>query len=309
MTRGTFDGWRGDVDAAVSSGADIVHSFIPTSRYFRGMYSTLSPEQTLKRAEEIIRYARDGGAKQINISLLDVPRTDETFLLQIVRVLMKNRVDRIRIADTIGTATPEAIYYLVSRIRKVMSEYDHQPLLGLHCHNDFGLALANVFAGVRAGADLVDVKVNGLGDRSGNPSFAEVIIGLEVLYNIKTGIDLSGTYGLSKEVEELSRIPIPTNRPFVGKYAFTDEHESHINALQQDPFACQGIRPESIGNKRLYLLGKFTGPTVLRLKSKEIGLSLDEADYPKVIEKIKDLAEARGGMIADGDLIDIVKSL
>ena len=182
-------------------------------------------------------------------------------------------------------------------------------MLGLHCHNDFGLALANVFAGVRAGANLVDVTVNGLGDRSGNPSFAEVAIGLEVLYNVKTGIDLSGIYRLSKEVEEISRIPIPTNRPFVGKYAFTDEHESHINALQKDPFACQGIRPESIGNKRLYLLGKFTGPTVLKLKCMELGLALNNDDYPNVIEQIKALADLHGGMIADADLIDIVRRL
>jgi len=82
-------------------------------------------------------------------------------------------IHRLRLADTVGTASPEGIYYLIQKTREVLSLLKNPPILGLHCHNDFGLAVANVFSGVRAGATLLDVSVNGLGERAGNPSLAE----------------------------------------------------------------------------------------------------------------------------------------
>jgi isopropylmalate/homocitrate/citramalate synthase len=186
---------------------------------------------------------------------------------------------------------------------------EKQPLIGLHCHNDFGLALANVFAGVKAGATLIDVSVNGLGERSGNPSLAEVAMGLEILYKVKTHIRLDHLYELAKLVERISGLPIPTNKPFVGEYVFADESDAHVAAILKEPFAFQGVRPELLGNKRRFVIGKSAGPNVLNLKSKEWGLKVSQELYPKIMERIREKSEKqKGKILTDEELIEIIKS-
>ncbi len=309
MTRGTFEGWQKDIEAALGCRADILHSYLPMSSYIRSMYAPLSDEQMLQRADHIIQHAQKLGAKIINISLLDATRAEENFLLAMIRRVADKGVDRIRIADTVGTATPEGISYLIRRVCQTVGHLKKQPLIGLHCHNDFGLALANVFAGVKAGATLIDVSVNGLGERSGNPSLAEVAMGLEILYKVKTHIRLDHLYELAKLVERISGLPIPTNKPFVGEYAFADESDAHVAAILKEPFAFQGVRPELLGNKRRFVIGKSAGPNVLNLKSKEWGLKVSQELYPKIMERIREKSEKqKGKILTDEELIEIIKS-
>lgn len=309
MTRGTFEGWQKDIEAALGCRADILHSYLPMSSYIRSMYAPLSDEQMLQRADHIIQHAQKLGAKIINISLLDATRAEENFLLAMIRRVADKGVDRIRIADTVGTATPEGISYLIRRVCQTVGHLKKQPLIGLHCHNDFGLALANVFAGVKAGATLIDVSVNGLGERSGNPSLAEVAMGLEILYKVKTHIRLDHLYELAKLVERISGLPIPTNKPFVGEYVFADESDAHVAAILKEPFAFQGVRPELLGNKRRFVIGKSAGPNVLNLKSKEWGLKVSQELYPKIMERIREKSEKqKGKILTDEELIEIIKS-
>lgn len=309
MTRGTFEGWQKDIEAALGCRGDILHSYLPMSSYIRSMYAPLSDEQMLQRADHIIQHAQKLGAKIINISLLDATRAEENFLLAMIRRVADKGVDRIRIADTVGTATPEGISYLIRRICQTVGHLKKQPLIGLHCHNDFGLALANVFAGVKAGATLIDVSVNGLGERSGNPSLAEVAMGLEILYKVKTHIRLDHLYELAKLVERISGLPIPTNKPFVGEYVFADESDAHVAAILKEPFAFQGVRPELLGNKRRFVVGKSAGPNVLNLKSKEWGLKVSQELYPKIMERIREKSEKqKGKILTDEELIEIIKS-
>lgn len=308
MTRGTYEGWQKDIEAALGCGADVLHSYLPMSSYIRTMYAPLSDEQMLQRADHIVGQAQKLGAKVINISLLDGTRAEEKFLLEMVRRVAEKGVDRIRIADTVGTATPEGIFYLLSRVCETIGHLKKQPIIGLHCHNDFGLGLANVFAGVKAGATLIDVAVNGLGERSGNPSFAEVAMGLEVLYKIKTHIRLGRLYDLAKFVEKVSGVPIPTNKPFVGEYAFTDESDAHVSALLKEPFAFQGVRPELLGNRRKFVIGKSAGPHLLGLKSREFGLNIPPDLLPKIMEAIRERSEKhKGKVLADEDLMEIIR--
>jgi isopropylmalate/homocitrate/citramalate synthase len=309
MTRGTHQGWQGDIEAALECGAGVVHSYLPMSPYIRSMYDPLSDGQVLQRAENIVQHAQKLGAKIINISLLDATRAEENFLMEMVRRIAERGADRIRIADTVGTATPEGIFYLIRRACETVGHLKKKPMIGLHCHNDFGLALANVFAGVKAGITLIDVAVNGLGERSGNPSLAEVAVGLEILYKVKTHIRLGHLYDLAKFVERISGLPIPTNKPFVGEYVFADESDAHVAAILKEPFAFQGLKPELLGNKRKFVIGKGTGPNVLGMKSKELGLNVSRDLYPEIMEGIREKSEKRKGKtLTDEELIEIVKS-
>jgi isopropylmalate/homocitrate/citramalate synthase len=310
MSRGTYEGWRDDVLAAIDCGADIIHSYFPVSRYIRGMDSSLSDEEMIRRACEVIAFMKERGARVVNISLLDATRAAEEFLFHMVREVAGMGIQRLRLADTVGTASPEGVYYLIRKVGEALSPFRNPPVIGLHCHNDFGLALANVFAGVKAGATLIDVSVNGLGERSGNPSLAEVVLGLEILYGVKTHIRLESLYGLSGFVEQISGIPLSFHRPFVGRYAFADESDAHVAAQLREPFAFQGIQPELVGNRRKFVLGKNSGKNILRWKFQELKLKVGEDQYPLVLQHLQELSEKRKGTVpTDEELREIAKNL
>jgi len=307
MTRGNYPGWREDILVAIDCGADILHSYFPVSEYIRGMYTPLSDPKIIRRAGEVVDFMRKKGARVINISLLDATRTGRKFLFPLVKSVAEMGVQRIRLADTVGTASPEGIHYLIQKVREILGPLKNPPIIGLHCHNDFGLALANVFAGVKAGATLIDVSVNGLGERSGNPSLAEVALGLEFLYKVRTHIALKHLYRLSKFVERISGLPLPSNKPFVGEYAFADESDAHIAAQLKKSFAFQGIQPEVLGNRRKFILGKHSGKNVLRYKLRELGLKAPEEKYPLILERVREWSERKKGFVpTDEDIKEIV---
>jgi isopropylmalate/homocitrate/citramalate synthase len=271
------------------------------------MYTPLSEPEIIRRAGEVVDFMRKKGTRVINISLLDATRTGRKFLFPLVKSIAEMGVQRIRLADTVGTATPEGIHYLIQKVREILSPLKNPPILGLHCHNDFGLALANVFAGVKAGATLIDVSVNGLGERSGNPSLAEVALGLEFLYRVRTHIALKHLYRLSKFVERISGLPLPSNKPFVGEYAFADESDAHIAAQLKEPFAFQGIQPQALGNRRRFVLGKHSGKNVLRYKLRDLDLKVPEGKYPLILDRIREWSERQKGIVpTDEDIREIV---
>lgn len=305
MTRGFHVDWRKDIDSAIYCGSDIIHSFLPASRYVRGIHAGMSDDEIKKRSTEIIEYIRKKSDQEINISLMDATRTEETFLLELVHVIAKSGAHRIRLADSVGVATPEAFYELVSKVREAAPNI----ILGVHCHNDFGLAFANVLAAIKAGATLIDVSVNGLGERCGNAALSEVVVGLSALYGFDTGIDLSLMKELSEYVEKISGVYIPENKPLVGKFAFSDTLDLHIVAQQNDDFALQGIFPEDIGNKREIVLGKYTGPAAVVAKAKNLGIHIDEKYHGVIASQLRKIAtQDKQRRIGDEDFLNVVHS-
>ncbi len=288
MTRGTHPDWKDDVKAAVDCGADVVHTQIPMSTYMKRMYSLLSKQEILQRITDFATFAKEYGAKIRNVTLLDVPRVDIDFLKEATALIAQLGVERLRLADTVGTSTPEGFAYIVSELKDVIAQNHAETEIALHCHNDFGFALANAFAGVKAGAGMVDVSVNGLGERSGNPCYAEVVVAAEKLYGIKTGIDMGSLTELSKLVARLSGIPIPTNKPLVGGLAFGATYDGHVSALLDDPFSYKGIMPEEVGNEEKWLITKCANKTIISLKCKEFGLPFDEENVlPRLLTAIQ----------------------
>ncbi len=307
MTAAGSEDWRSHVDAALACGADIVHSNIATSTYMRNMQGDIPESEVIKRLEEIVTYMRKRGAKIVNISIMDATRTDETFLLEVVRHMGQLGVDRFRIADTVGTCTPEGLFYLIRRVRETLSAFPRPPIIGVHCHNDFGLALANVLAAVKAGARLIDVTLNGLGERAGNPALVEVAIGLEALYGVNTKIRLGGLYEISKYGEKISALPLPLNKPFVGELACADQSDGHVKAYLDNPWAFEGLKPEVFGNRRKIIVGIKTGKNILGHKIRELKLNVPSDRYPQILERIRALSlENKGKVLTDADLIRII---
>ena len=145
--------------------------------------------------------------------------------------------------------------YYVERMRGLSATAG----VGLHMHNDRGLAMANTLEGVEAGADWVEVTVNGLGERAGDCPLEEFVVGLEALYGIRLPIRSEGLYGLCTLVARLTQVPIPPMKPIVGSDAFSDKLEIHVQAAAKDPTLMEPFDPVLVGNRRTIRLGRGTG--------------------------------------------------
>jgi len=205
------------------------------------------------------------------------------FLRNLGRACERAGVYALNFVDAAGSMGPAACRYAVSEVKKAAPGL----ALGMHTHNDLGLATANALAGVEAGASQVDVTINGAGARAGNATLAEVAVAIESLYDVSTGIDLSKLTGLSNLFEELSRWPTPKDKPLVGDYAFSDASDTHSFLLQADPLLFAPVRPELVGNQRRSHLDLKSGLNTLRMRLREIGLTVPEETLPQVWERVE----------------------
>ncbi|MCG7845332.1 MAG: hypothetical protein MIO90_07880, partial [Methanomassiliicoccales archaeon] len=184
---------QGDIDASVDAGVDMVLLFIATSDIHIQYKFKKDRQFILDKVVEGVEYARSRGV-QVSLSAEDTTRTDLDFLLQVYRTAESAGADRIGVTDTLGCASPEAISFLVSTARKTV-----RTPVSLHLHNDYGFALANAIAGVKAGANAITTTVNGIGERCGNVPLEQFVAAMKFVYGKDLGIDCSKL----KEVSDL----------------------------------------------------------------------------------------------------------
>jgi isopropylmalate/homocitrate/citramalate synthase len=279
-----------DIDAAVDTGADIAMLFVATSELHLKNKLRATQEDIRERLATTIAYARERGMT-FSFTPEDATRSDWGFQEELLRMAVEAGAYRIGIADTTGSATPEAVAMLVRRLTRL----GDLPV-SLHLHNDFGLALANALAGIREGATHINASVSGIGERAGNVPIEQLITALQVLYGIDLGIDMSGLTGLSRKVAEYAGIKLSGHMPLVGNNAFSHESGIHVAAVLTEPATYEPIPPSTVGNKRRFLFGKHSGRTAIRLKLEEKGLGGDDALVEKVLSSIKAHGEANGGI-------------
>jgi 2-isopropylmalate synthase len=273
-----------DIEAALDAGVDLVHTFVSTSdvQLEDSMHATR--DEALASAVESVERVKDAGVECM-FSPMDATRTDEGFLIDVIEAVSDVGVDWINIPDTCGVATPRRFYDL---IEEVVSHTDAR--IDVHTHDDFGLAAANAISGYEVGASQAQVSVNGIGERAGNAAYEEVVMTLESLYDVETGIDTTRITELSAIIEEKSGIDVPANKPVVGTNAFS--HESGIHAAgvieNSDTFEPGVMTPEMVGAKRQLVLGKHTGQHSVRERLVEAGYEPTEEQVREVTRRVKD---------------------
>ncbi len=176
----------------------------------------------------------------VGVGFPNSTQTDIEFLLKISKEAVGKGAKRVTIYDTNGGSDPFAIYDLIKRLKEDLDV----PLL-FHGHNDLGLATANSLAAVYAGADALDVTINGLGDRAGNTSFEQVVLGLH-LKGFNTGVILQDMRLLSKTVEEESGIEVSRLAPIVGEYILCHKSPGHL----ESPELFEAFDPQLIDSYR-----------------------------------------------------------
>ncbi|MEM0271152.1 MAG: isopropylmalate synthase [Thermoprotei archaeon] len=292
-----------DIDNTLSTGISSVHLFLATSDIHLQYKLKMSREQAVERIVESVSYAKAHGVT-VEFSPEDATRSDRTFLSEAIMAALNAGADRINIPDTVGVMEPFSMYELMVGVKRLMGN----KTLSVHCHNDFGMATANTLAAVRAGAQQVHVTVNGIGERAGNTSLEEVVMGLKKLLRAEVRVDASRLYETSRYVAEVTGIQVPYFKPIVGDNAFGHEAGIHVHGVLQNPLTYEPMQPEEVGNFRRIALGKHSGGYGLKVMLNERGLNLSEEQLRLVLEEIKAKAE-RGERVSVDDAVRIASRM
>ncbi len=293
---------RGDIDTAIQADVDMVHVFISTSKIQIEHTVKKSREKIVEDSVREVEYIKSHGMECM-FSAMDATRTEIGYLKTIYKAVEEAGVDIINVPDTVGVATPFQMYDLISKLR----EHLRVPI-DVHCHNDFGLAVANTYAAVKAGADEVQVTVNGIGERAGNASLAEVVMLISAVEGLKTNIKTEYLVETARLVERLSGIKLPPNTPIVGDNAFSHESGIHAHGVlsEASTFEPGVITPEMVGHRRRIVVGKHAGRHQIKKLLEDAGYFVSEDILSKIVEKVKDLGD-RGKKVTDLDVITLAE--
>tara|TARA_B100001250_G_scaffold411502_1_gene440315 strand:+ start:1666 stop:2793 length:1128 start_codon:yes stop_codon:yes gene_type:complete len=292
---------KSDINDVVAIGVDWMGIFFGTSPLsLKHKFNATKPE-ALDRIETAVKYGKDKGLK-IRFTAEDASRTDLGYLIQVGQLVQKEGIDRFSLADTVGCLTPTKMKELVSRM---VSELDIP--VHVHCHNDFGMATANALSALEAGAQCVDVAINGLGERCGLPPLAEVVIALTNIYKVNVNWNLELIPELSELVNVFSKLDSNVNQPIVGKNAFTHKSGLHVQAVVKEPESYEAISPESVRRKRDFVIDKYTGNSALNNKLVHLGISVTREELDTILIEIKSHPEKLNW--DDKDLISLTNSM
>ena len=267
-------------------------------------WGKMTYEENIAKAVEWVEYIKSRGV-EVSIDNIDATRMDLNFLKDLVVSVAEAGCDVTRINDTLGIANPTSFKWLVKQIVDAVSKYNID--IGIHCHNDFGLAIANTLAGVEAGAKLVDCTIEGIGARAGNARLGDVAILLEIFYKIKTNIKLDKLYDLTRFVVDMTggKLVIPKTRPFMGELVFVDP--SHSKYIGQ-PLLFEPIKPEIIGNSSRHdVFTTWSNSKSIELFLEEEGMKVNNNQLNNITQKIKDEIHLRKRVLMKNEVISIVK--
>jgi 2-isopropylmalate synthase len=293
---------RPAIDKAKASGASRVGIFYATSKIHLDSKLHKTQEEAIAIITEHVAYACQLGLK-VRYTPEDATRTDFEFLVKVCNAAIKAGADRISFADTLGIMQPQIFYDRVHTLRERLLPCK----IDLHCHNDYGLALANAMAGIRAGADCIHTTVNGLGERTGIPDLAETVIAYHNFehvdkYNIQPLMDLS-VY-----LEKVSGFFTAPNKPITGQNAFTHKSGVHTNGILKDPHTYEPFDPALLGRERKIVIDKYTGKSAVKSRLDEYDIEVSPAELEVIVSHIKNLGDQRKQLF-DTDIIDIAEQV
>ncbi|MGA9097613.1 MAG: homocitrate synthase family protein [Methanotrichaceae archaeon] len=275
---------KGDVDAALDCGVDMISVFIAASELHLRHKLHMSCPEAIRCALDTVEYAKDHGLI-VRFSAEDATRTDFDILKKLYKKAEEYHADYISMADTVGIMNPRTTYFMISEIKKVVNI----PIC-MHCHDDLGMALANTLAGAEAGAKQLHTTVNGIGERSGNTPLEELLVALRLHHGIDR-YDLSKLKDISKLVESYSGISVAKNKAVVGANAFAHESGIHVAAVLEEPRTYELYSPEIVGAARHIIIGKHTGAKALKYITERMGYHLKENELCDLAERVKMCSE------------------
>ncbi len=280
-----------------------IHTGIGTSDYHIRYKFSSTREEILERAVRAVKYAKRY-VEDVEFYAEDAGRTDNEYLAQVVKAVIKAGATVVNIPDTTGYCLPEEygakIKYLCDHVDGI-----ENAIISTHCHNDLGMATANTMAGLLNGARQCEVTINGIGERAGNTALEEIAMILRSHKDIdlETNINTQRIYPLSRMVSGLMNMPVQPNKAIVGKNAFAHSSGIHQDGVLKDTSTYEIIDPKDVGiDANSIVLTARSGHAALKYRLKVLGVNLSEEKLDQVYEDFLVLADKKK-VLHDDDLL------
>lgn len=284
--------------AKVSPFKRAITLFIGTSPIHREHKHAMTRAQVLDTAVKAIEHASKY-FELMSFGAEDASRTEPEFLYEIYSAAIEAGALSIGFTDTVGILTPTKAADFVKRIQDNVKGMD-DAMLGVHFHNDLGLATANTLAAIQAGANQAQGTINGIGERAGNVALEEVVLALhlhEEEFGRKSGVDVSKLFALSKLVSDLTGYQPTANKPVVGKNLFRTEAGIHQDGILNNPETYMPFPPELIGAGKVELvLGRSSGRAAVKHHLEQSGVDATEEHVQMVLDYLKNEEHASGDL-------------
>ena len=272
-----------------------IHTFVSTSdiHIVHQLQSTREDVKGLARAS--VAQAREF-CEDVEFSPMDATRADLEFTAEVIQIALDEGATTINIPDTVGYAMPqEYAAFLTSLYERVPALRD--AVLSVHCHDDLGLAVANSFAGVLAGARQVECAINGIGERAGNASLEEIVMLLHTRQadvGLSTGVVTREIARSSRLVSRLTGYPVQPNKAIVGRNAFAHESGIHQDGILKERSTYEIMDATTVGlDANQLVLGKHSGRHALRAALEELGYQVDGQVLNTAFKRFKELADKK----------------
>ncbi len=249
-------------------------------------------EENLQMIADSVRLMHSAGRQVVYDAehFFDAYRDDPQYALQTLQAAQEAGADVLALCDTNGGSMPEFIAEAITAVKKAVSVK-----VGIHTHNDTGLATANALAAIRAGADHAQGTINGFGERCGNMDLLTLVANLQLKYKmdcLRPGT-LERLTEVSRYVYEISNLNPVVNQPYVGAAAFAHKGGMHVHAVQKDVTSYEHTDPETVGNARRILVSEMSGQSNIAAKAdKKFQLGGNKAVLKAVLQKVQDLENA-----------------
>lgn len=270
-----------DIQKSLDCGVKLIHMSAPVSDIHIYKKLNKTKEWVLEQTKKCIKLAIDGGAI-VSLGAEDASRADFDFLMEFYNLAKESGVSRIRYADTVSYLDPISTYEVIKKIKEKID----LPI-DFHGHNDFGSATGNSLAAIKAGAEYISCSINGLGERAGNTSLEEIIMGTKYVLGIEKNYKLKKLIKISELVEEYSGKKISDTKPIVGKEVFSHESGIHVDGILKNKNTYELFNPKDIGRTRKIIIGKHTGIAGIVNKFKELGYEIEHNQAREVVDTIR----------------------
>lgn len=293
-----------DIELCMKAGVKHVVIEIPCG-YLRLKYQMgWTQEECIKRAVEAVGFAKKQGLA-VCFFPFDATRAEFDFYLKLMKTVYEEcSPDSVAVVDTMGTAIPQAISYMVRRVRETV------PVpVEVHTHNDFGMGVAGTMAAVTAGAEVAHVCINGMGERTGNAALEEVAMAARIMYGIETSIDFARLPEASRLVEELTGVKLDVLKPVVGANNYAREIGLGSDMVKKQPRTVFPAVPSFVGRIPRIVLGKKSGVLSVGIKLEEMGKTATEEEMREMVERVKTLGIEKRRPVEDEEFLRIYEEV
>ena len=301
----------GDVDAAweaiQGAARPRIHVFISTSDIHLDRMLRKTREEVLEMSVKGVMRAK-GYCQDVEFSPMDATRTDPVFIYQLLEAVIDAGATTVNIPDTVGYAIPEEFAQFIKNIMDKVPNIG-KSVVSVHCHNDLGLAVANSLAAVKMGVRQIECCINGLGERAGNASLEEVVMGLHTrrdYLGVTQSIETTQIARTSRLVSDITGMMVQANKAVVGANAFRHESGIHQDGVLKERTTYEIMNPKDIGLTGSILhMGKTSGRAGFRAHLKELGYELKDEEFTKAWEAFRDVI-AKKKFVTDRDVEALV---